>query len=152
MKDMVSRQLTEFIQTYKEMDGLCHAYAKEHGLSDTAFYVLYALVTCGNAYPQRELCEDWSYPPQTVNSALKALENQGIVGLTFSSGNRKNKEISLTEKGKTLAKEIITPFMKAERKAFSSLNADERDMLLSVIHKYISRLNAVIKTIPEGAS
>ena len=151
MKNDAAKQLTEFIQSYKEIDEVCHNYAKAHGLSDTAFYVLYALVDRGTAYQQRELCEDWAYPPQTVNSALKAMETQGVVKLIFSPGNRKNKEIHLTEKGRALAKEIIEPFMEAERNSFSDLGEEERRVLLAAVQKYITNLNAGIKTIPERA-
>lgn len=146
-----AKQLTEFIQTYKEVDEVCHNYAKAHGLSDTVFYVLYALVDRGSAYPQRELCEDWFYPPQTVNSALKTLETQGVVELVFSPGNRKNKEIHLTDKGRMLAKEIIEPFMEAERNAFSDLSEEERKALLGAVQKYIANLHTGIQMIPERA-
>lgn len=152
IKDNESKQLTEFIQTYKEIDGLCHNYAKTHGLSDTVFYVLYALVDRGSAYPQRELCEDWSYPPQTVNSALKTLETQGVVELIFSPGNRKNKEIHLTDKGRMLAKEIIEPFMEAERSAFFGVEEEYRRIWIFSVQQYIAHLNDAVKTIPKQGS
>ena len=151
MNAEAAKQLTAFIQTYKEIDEVCHNYAKAHGLSDTAFYVLYSLIDRGTAYPQRELYEDWSYPPQTLNSALKALERQGVVELRFSPGNRKSKEIRLTDQGRILAKEIIDPFMKAERNAFSVLSEEERKILLAAVQKYIANLNAGIKIIPARA-
>ena len=37
-----SRQ-DQILQCYKEMDDIFHVYAVEHGLSDSAFWILYTL-------------------------------------------------------------------------------------------------------------
>lgn len=131
-------QLNEVNQAYKEMDEIYHNYAKIHDLSNTAFLVLYALWERGAPYPQHELCEDWSYPVQTINSAIKVLERQGLVGLVFVEGSRKNKAVQFTPVGYELARDIIEPFIQAEQNSFLGLSEQEREMLLSTIKKHIS--------------
>ena len=71
--------LEELNQLYKQMDGIYHRYARRLGLSDTAFWILYCLGEASAPLTQRELCDSWAYPPQTVNSALKGLERQGLL-------------------------------------------------------------------------
>src|SRR5699024_11708573 len=97
MKDPIAAQLAAFNQLYKEMDDIYHSYAKEQGISDTILWILYSLYENNSSYIQKELCSEWHYPPQTVNSALKTLERQGIISLTAAPGNKKHKLVSLTE-------------------------------------------------------
>ena len=143
-------QLREFNQAYKEMDKIYHSYAKEHGLSDAAFLVLYSLCERGNPYPQRGLCEDWSCPPQTINSALKALEKQGLIKLIYVPGNRKNKEICLTSAGHALAHDVIAPFIQAERNSFFGLTEQEREIMLFTVKKHIDLLKSEVARTKHG--
>ena len=78
MAQQTEEMRVAFNQLYKQMDELYHAYAKACGVPDTVFWLLYSLYE-GGAYTQHELCQAWHYPPQTVNSALKNMERQGLV-------------------------------------------------------------------------
>lgn len=156
MDTALASQLTAFNQTYKEIDGIYHSYAKRNGLSDAGLWVLYSLWERGSAYTQRELCADWSYSPQTVNSVLKGLEREGLIRLTYAPGNRKSKQIHLTEKGVGLEERVVVPLMQAEGSSFSGLDGAERQALLSLTQKHIALLRREIEQIaqvpPEGDS
>lgn len=145
MENMTSDPLALFNQLYKEMDEIYHQYAKRQGISDTALWLLYSLYEDGAGYTQRELCSAWHYPPQTINSALKSLVNQGYIRLKPVEGNQKNKRIALTETGKELMREVISPLIRAEKRTFQRLEKSERDTLLSLTHKYVSLLKGEVK-------
>ncbi len=145
MENMTSDPLALFNQLYKEMDEIYHQYAKRRGISDTALWLLYSLYEDGAGYTQRELCSAWHYPPQTINSALKSLVNQGYIRLKPVEGNQKNKRIALTETGKELMREVIFPLIQAEKRTFQRLEKSERDALLSLTHKYVSLLKGEVK-------
>ncbi len=147
MKKAISTQLTEFNQVHKEMDIVYHNYAKDSGLSDTAFWILYSVSEHNGSFTQRELCNDWSFTPQTVNSALKDLEKRNIITLESVPGNRKNKWIKLTEEGKALVNLSVIPLMQAEWDSFTALTEDERNLLLSTTQKHISILRDRIRQI-----
>ncbi len=140
--------MTEFIRLCNQADEFCHAYAKAHGLSGTAFYILYSLAAGRKAYTQRELCLEWSYPRQTVNSALKNLQKQGLVELRFSPGSQKNKQIHLTEAGRRVTEEVILPFIEADRKAFGALREEECSVLISALKKYNHNLISGLGSFP----
>lgn len=140
MEKNISNQLTALNQAYKEFDDVYHIYAREHNLSDTALWVLYSVWERGESYTQRELCTDWFYSPQTVNSALKLLERQGLIRLVQTPEDRRNKHILFTPKGKVLGEAIIAPLIEAERKAFSGLSERERTELLSTTQRHITLL------------
>ena len=147
MEQTITAQLTAFNQTYKEMDEIYHVYAKANGLSDATLWVLYSLWERGEGYPQRELCADWFYPPQTVNSILKGLERRGLIELVLIPGNRKSKQVCLTSSGRALAKQVIVPLVEAERSSFSGLSAEERAALLSITEKHIALLKRATKKL-----
>ena len=145
MEHMTNDPLALFNQLYKEMDEIYHQYAKRRGISDTALWLLYSLYEDGAGYTQRELCSAWHYPPQTINSALKSLVNQGYIRLKPVEGNQKNKRIVLTEAGNEMMQEIISPLIRAEKRTFQRLEKSERDALLSLTHKYVSLLKSEVK-------
>ncbi|MBS5398004.1 MAG: MarR family transcriptional regulator [Lachnospiraceae bacterium] len=149
MKDPIAAQLAAFNQLYKEMDEIYHVYAKEQGISDTVFWILYSLYENNSSYIQKELCSEWHYPPQTVNSALKSLEKQGIISLEAVPGNKKNKLVSLTEHGPTLTQRVIARLTDAERNAILSMTADERRTLLSLTEKYTEFLRRHVRRISD---
>lgn len=152
MSQIIVNQLVALNQSYKELDNVYHSYAKENDLSDTAFWVLYSLWERGESYTQRELCTDWFYSPQTVNSALKLLEQQGLIRLVQTPQNRRNKSILLTEKGTALGENVIMPLLQAERRAFSELSERERTGLLSATQRHITLLKSEVNKISNVSS
>jgi DNA-binding MarR family transcriptional regulator len=147
MEHINTDSLARFNQLYKKMDEIYHLYAKQMGISDTAFWLLYSLYESDEVFTQRELCSSWSFPPQTINSALKSMERQGIITLLPLPNNQKNKQILLTEEGTKLTKKIIAPLVRAERQTFEGMTQTERESLLSLIQKYAELLQHEISHI-----
>lgn len=85
----IADPLAEFNRLYKKMDEVYHHYAKGLGLSDMALWLLYSLYESGGPCTQRAFCAAWHHPPQTVNSALKKLEAEGLIERRPMPGNRK---------------------------------------------------------------
>ena len=61
---------------FNECNALYHAAAQRCGLSDAAFWTLYALVTSCEPLTQNRIAADWGIPKQTLNSAVANAENQ----------------------------------------------------------------------------
>ena len=109
MKDEIVRQLELLNQNDKILDELYHSYAASVHLSETAFWILYIAWTQGDGCTQKEICDSWSYSRQTINTALKNLERQGILCLKTAEGNRKNKRIYFSREGKAFADRVVAP-------------------------------------------
>lgn len=137
MEDKIIGKMILYNQLAKELDGLYHLYARKSGLSDTAFWILYSVEESQSVYTQKELCEDWSYSRQTVNSALKKLVAQGIIELRPLLDNRKNKQIVLTEAGKALVRDVISPLIEAEKNGFIRLGDQDADEFLRLTRRYL---------------
>lgn len=110
----------------KANDELYHNYAVGIGLSDSALWTLYAIYEAENALTQNELCANWCYSKQTVNSTVKALENKGFVMLEHVEGTRVHKAIKLTDKGEDFCVRHIAPLIAAEEKALGYLSEEQR--------------------------
>ena len=139
MQTHITDQLAAFNRLYKEMDEIYHIYAKKQGVSDAALWLMYSLYERDAGYTQRELCSAWHYPPQTVNSSLKNLEKQGLIALTAIPGNKKNKLVVLTEKGKEMTQRIISALVLAEQKSLQGLKRSEQ---VVIFNKKIRRASA----------
>lgn len=136
----IKAKLTRFNQIYKEMDIIYHNYAKSIGISDTAFWILYCISEKNGSFTQRELCKDWSFSPQTLNSALKDMEKRGLISLDPVPGNKKNKSLNLTQSGKKLCDETILPLMQAESESFSAISEEDFEKMMSSTEQYTKAL------------
>lgn len=139
--------LTAFNKSHKKMNIIYHNYAKSVGLSDAAFWLIYSLYEHGYPCIQKDLCELWFYSPQTINSALKSLEEKGFIALELAPKSRKNKQIKFTQAGEELVKLKILPLVNAEKKSFERLNELEREQLLTITQKHIDFLEEEINKI-----
>lgn len=142
--------LSGFNQSHKRMNVLYHDYAKSIGLSDAAFWLLYSVYEFGKPCTQKELCHAWFYAPQTINTAIKAMEEQGYITLELTAKSKKNKQILFTEKGKIFISEKIAPLVQAEERSFERLEKQERELLLATTQKHIELLEEEINKIENA--
>lgn len=152
MKHPIVLVLYNFNQAHKKMNVLYHDYAKSIGLSDAAFWLLYSVYEHGKPCTQKDLCQTWFYAPQTINSAIKAMEKQGYISLELFPDNRKNKRIVFTEKGEAFVKEKITPLVQAEERSIQRLEEQEREQLLAITQKHIQLLEEELNRIEHISS
>ena len=128
-----------------------HDYARRTGVSDAALWLLYVIRLGGNNLTQASICADWHYPPQTINSALKRLESQGLVALAPATGSRRDKAVSLTTEGERVAAGAIDPLIEAERSALAALGPEERAALVSLSRRYLDLLSERLDALEGGA-
>ncbi len=140
----MDKDIIQFNRLYRELDEIYHKYAKEHGLSDSALWILYSLVESNTRMTQKDMCRLWHRPPQTINSALKRLEAQGMLRLIPAADSQKTKEIVLTDSGRDLVSRIILPVFQAETRALRCMSIEERTLLLSMTAKYVDHLKEEI--------
>ena len=121
---------------YQKTDKVYYELARGCGLSETAYWILYAIEVSGGSATQARIADEFSYSRQTVNSALKALEAKGLVALASAEGDRRAKAVLLTPAGRTFADERIVPAIEAEERAFATLTPDERAEFLRLADAY----------------
>lgn len=147
MSDNATTLLERFNRSWKGIDRVYHEIARRSGLSDCAFWILYALRDAGTTMPQNELSQVWLYSRQTISSTLRQLEERGLISVQYAAGSRRDKQISLTEDGERFASTYIEPAMIAEKKALMALDGQDRDALIIGIDRYVGLLNDAMEAI-----
>lgn len=130
--------ITQVNQTYKEEDDLYRRLARHSGLSEAAFWILYTVELASGPVTQAEVCGYLSLSKQTINSALKQLEQEGYIRLTGGPGRKKY--LQITGRGERLADHTVRLVLEAEERAFLGLAEEERASLLALERKYLSLL------------
>ena len=104
MEEMTFEEFSREVNNiYKKNCEVYYKLASHFGMTETMFDILYFVRENDGGYTQVQLCESLHLRKQTVNSALKKLEKDGVICLSQDSGNKKSKTIHFTEKGKELA-------------------------------------------------
>lgn len=84
---------------------------------------------------QQQLTELLGIKPGSVSEVIAKLENNNLIKRTKSIFDRRTANISLTEKGCKLAKEVKEKRENRHKEMFSSLSEDEKATLLLLLEK-----------------
>lgn len=118
MNDNLYQQLQVLNRLYKESDHIYSSLASKLGLSDTAFWVLYAISHAEEPMTQYDLCSDFFFPVQTIHSAVNGLRREGLIKLQGIPGTRNRKAILLTERGEEYVATTINKADEIEKMRF----------------------------------
>ncbi len=131
-----------------ETEALYHQAAQKLGMADSNLRVLYALHDSGGACPLTELCRRSGCTKQTVNSALRGLEKEGIICLTPYRG--RSKLVQWTETGRDYADRTVARLFAAEVAAFSNWSEPEMDAHIQFLARYLEDFRAQLPALtPE---
>lgn len=117
------------------LNALYHRAAVKLGISDSIFVVLYEIFDEGDECLLSEIYKKSGISKQTVNSALRSLERDGIVFLENIDG--RTKKVVLTEKGKIFVKDTVARLYRAEARAFDDWSDEEIKDYLERSEKYL---------------
>ena len=121
----------------KQIDALYSELARRSGLSDCAFWLLYSLRDTEGICRQKDICGQWTLSKQTVNSALKRLESQGLIILEPEAGNAKSKRILLTDKGDRFAEQHIDQVFELEQRVLHRMGEAAVEAMLDTNRCYL---------------
>lgn len=95
---------------------LYRIWAKKHQLNYNALVILYTLddyKTC----TQKQICDWWALPKQTVHGILLDFEKKGYITITSNDKNKRERLIAFTEKGKLFAASVLDKLYEMEENA-----------------------------------
>ena len=137
----------KLIEQFQNMDNAYEAYAKSKGLTYLSLMVLDVIYALGDGCTQKQISEDTHYPKQSINLVVKAFLEDGIVELRELPENRKNKGITLTDKGRQLCDEVIVPLLRQEEAVMLEMSEQESAELLRLVELYGNAYCKLIKKI-----
>lgn len=146
MDKKVMEEMRDLNYLLSEIDAAYHEASQKLGLSDSAMQILYVICNDGGACLLSEICSLSGTSKQTINSALRKLQAEGVVRLEALTGRRK--KVFLTERGKALASGTVLPLMEIENEVFGAWTNRERELYLALTRRYLTSLREKIKELP----
>lgn len=138
-------KINTYNQVLKKIDREYHNVAQKFGLSDSVMLILYTVSNNGNECMLSEITHFSGLSKQTVNSAIRKLESEGLIYLELV-GLRK-KKICLTEKGKEFSKNTVCKIIDIENEIYNSWLPEEWDLYLSLTQRFLEDFKEKTKEI-----
>lgn len=145
MKQSYRNNMQSINRLANELDAIYHRAALKFGMADSTLFVLYQICDKGEKCLLGDIYGENAISKQTVNSALRKMESEGILYLEAYKG--KSKLVCLTEKGREYAAETALKLLEAEEKAFGDWSEEEVKLYISLMEKYNESLNKQIDAL-----
>lgn len=130
-----------------KIDALYEQVQRKSGGKGNTVWVLYALDD-GRPHSQKQIYEEWLIPKTTLNTIVKELEHGGYVKMEPISGQRRERNIYLTEAGKQYARQVLDSFYQAEEEAFRQV--ETAGMLSCALEEFCAKLRAAFDKLDLG--
>lgn len=138
MKIYASKELKRQNYLLGEIEAAYHEIHRKLEMSDSAMLILYAICDQGDSCLLRDICRQFGISKQTVNSALRKLEAEGMVYL--EAADAKNKRVCLTEQGKLLADRTARRIIEVENDIFAGWTEEDVESYLTLTERYLRDL------------
>ena len=135
--------LEAFRDASMEFDHVYDLLAKSSGLSYPEFWSL-VLIRDG-VMTQREISDQLSIGPQTLNSAFKLLVKKGFIRLEPLEHDQRSKRALLIRQGERYITERILPALRLEEQAWLTLTEEEQAALPRMTHKFSTALRQALE-------
>ena len=142
-----SKAMKRFNHLLGEIEAVYHDIALKFGQSDSAMSILYTICDYGESCPLQEICRRSGISKQTINSALRKLETEGIVYLESAGAREKN--VCLTGKGKDLAKATAIRVIEAENGILASWPKEDVEKYLELTERFLAGIQEKAKEIDK---
>lgn len=146
MRGKTQASLNRFNYLLGETEALYHDLAYRLGLSDSAMKILYAVCDAGDPCPLQEVRRRSGLTKQTVNSALRKLEGEGILYLE-TTGTR-GKQVCLTEAGRDLAGRTVVRIIGLENDLFASWAPEDVQTYLALTERFLTDMKQRAAALP----
>ncbi len=145
MSNNLSKDLQRYNYLNGEIEATYHEMAIKLGLSDSAMRILYAICDNGTDCPLQRIRRLSGLSKQTINSALRKLEHDGI--LYLESPGPKNKKVCLTESGKLLARQTAGRILALENELFASWPPEDVERYIALTETYLRDLRGKARSL-----
>lgn len=119
-----------------EATQLYEKWAKQRGITYNTILVLCTFLSEQGACTQKQICDKWNIPKQTVHTILKDFERKGYVAFPEIS-SRKNKVVSLTDSGLAYANKIADELYEQDFRTIGKMGIEHMKALNLNLTLYI---------------
>ena len=130
-----------------EINGVYRDLAQHFGLSNSELDILYTALYQGGSCTLRQICLLTGMSKQTLNSALRKMEQEGL--LTLEAVDGKQKKVCLTPAGKELAARTAGVELDIEVSILDSWSPEEAELFLRLNERYLQGLRQSLNQLKE---
>lgn len=117
-----------------KMESLYHLSSLKLGITDSVSIVLYSIYDAGGECLLSDIYKGSGISKQTVNSAVRGLEADGVLYLEQHNGRAK--KVILTDKGRDYVQRTVARLYQAEINVFDSWTQEEISTYIQLMEKY----------------
>lgn len=143
--EMQFQDLKRFNHLIGELDAVYHEMSLRLGLSDSESKILYTICNFGESCLLADVCRLTGLSKQTVNSAVRKLEREGILYTQAADGRAKR--LCLTEEGKRHAGCTAFRILEMENAVFSSWPREDVEHYLELTERFLLSLREKARTL-----
>ena len=143
-------QASEYTHLSGEINSLYHEAAVKMGISDSVMNILYVICENGTQCQQSEISRMTGISRQTINSAIRKLQQDDIV--TVRQGQGRNTIVSLVESGQAFAAGRIHRLFEIENRIWNEWTPEEQQQYLRLTQMYRDGLRRYMDLLPSLAS
>ena len=145
MSDYLSQGMKRFNYLSSEIDNTYHEIARRLNLSDSAMMILYTICNFGDSCLLSDICILSGVSKQTINSAIRKLESEGVIFLESRQGRRKL--VRLTEQGKALVENTVARLIDKENEALGAWTEEEQAVYLKLTERFLLQMKEKAKEL-----
>lgn len=123
--------------------GIYFAFARKIGLNYNELLILYLLYET-TACTQKQICEDYALPKQTVNNIITELLKKGYITATPDENDKRGKVLQLTDTGKRYSEQYLIPLLEIEQTVVSKMGAEKLQDFIDAANLYGTILQIII--------
>ena len=120
---------------FNRVRGAYALWAKENQVGYHEMMVLYALQE-GSCHTQRQICDQYLLPKQTINNIISFLQAQGYLKLVSDTADRREKRLALTVSGQQYTDQLLMPLRRIEEAMLLQMNPDELQKMADMVLRY----------------
>lgn len=135
MKNETLNLLSNINNAIIKFRGIYSGWSSEHGISYNEMLVLYTIREFGYC-TQRQICDNYLLPRQTMNHVFLTLRNHGILQYNKEFSKGKEKAFVLSEKGKEYAAPFLQSLDAVESSAIELLGEEKINLLTALMLEY----------------
>lgn len=115
--------------------GAYAAWCSANGLNYYVMLVFYSL-SYDKLRTQKEICDAYRIPKQSLNNVITTLRKEGYLELVPDEKNRREKILTLTEKGQAYAEEKMSSLKEMEEESIRLMGEEDMKTMIRLSARY----------------
>ena len=134
--DKLHQLSSQYNAIWIETSQLYETWARQRGMSFYELLVILSIVEADGTVLQRDICQQFTIPKQTVSAIIKTLTDKGWLELKVSEQDRRSRKLCLTSEGSAQATQIAQALQDHEAQVWLRLGLDRAEQLIEYTALY----------------